>query len=329
MKRILARTLVSVTIGLAACVTSTLPARAAVTPVTFAYSDWIGFAPLFVASEKKFFGDYPLRFVHMDSGINAALLSGSVDTTDLSMNQIITDNLKGFPVKILMAIDYSNGADAIVSTAAIKTVADLKGKTIPLDTASYSELLLSYALQKGGLSLSDVKQKDMPASDVPAALLGGHAEAGVTWAPNISMVTAHKKFHVLYDSADAPGLISDSLVAKASFLKAHPKAIPAIIKGYLEGVAYIKSHPTESYKIIGKKLGVSPASAKAQYAQVVNPGLAEMKAMMTGEGNSKVIPYKTNIEMVSKLMVYQKQIKPSQKVEWKSLIDTTYVDQIK
>lgn len=328
MRRILARTLISATVGLAACIASAMPARAAVTKVTFAYSDWIGFAPLFVASKKKYFGDYPLKFVHMDSGINAALLSGSVDTTDLSMNEIITDNLKGFPVKILMAIDYSNGADAIVSTTAIKTVADLKGKTIPLDTASYSELLLSYALQKAGLSLGDVKQKDMPASDVPAALLGGHAEAGVTWAPNISMVTAHKKFHVLYDSADAPGLISDSLVAKASFLKAHPKAIPAIIKGYLKGVAYIKSHPTESYKIVGKALGISPADAKAQYAQVINPTLPEMKSMMTGNGNYKIIPYKKNISMVRDLMVTQKQLDKSQTVDWTSLVDTTYVDEV-
>jgi len=208
-------------------------------------------------------------------------------------------------------------------------MAGLRGKTIPLDTASYSELLLAYALSEAKLSLSDVKQKDMPASDVPAALLGGHVEAGVTWAPNISLVTANKKFHVLYTSAEAPGLISDSLVAKAGFLKAHPMAIPAIVKGYLEGVAYIKSHPTESYEIIGKKLGVSPASAKAQYAQVVNPGLAQMKTMMTGEGSSKVIPYKTNVEMVSKLMVFQKQLTDSQKVDWKSLIDTSYVDQVK
>lgn len=329
MKKPLARTIVSAAVGLAACVAAAAPARAAMTPVTFGYSDWIGFAPLFVASEKKFFGDYPIKFVHMDSGINAALLSGAIDSADLSMNEIITDYVKGFPVKVVMAIDYSNGADAIIGSTAIKSVAELKGKTIPLDTASYSELLLSYALKEAKLTLTDVKQKDMPADDVPAALLGGHVKAGVTWAPNISMVTKNKKFHVLYASSQAPGLISDSFAVKEGFLKAHPKAIPAIIKGYLEGVAYIKAHPDKAYAIVGKKLGISPASAKEQYAQVVNPGLAEMKAMMTGKGESKVISYKTNIEMVSALMVYQKQLKPSQKVAWMSLIDTKYLDEVK
>lgn len=111
-----------------------------------------------------------------------------------------------------------------------------------LDTASYSELLLSYALHGAKLSLADVKQTDMPASDVPASLLGGHAVAGVTWAPNISMITAHKGFHIIYTSAEAPGLITDNFSVKTGFLKAHPGAMPAIIKGFLKGAAFDMRH---------------------------------------------------------------------------------------
>lgn len=328
MKRIFARILLTSALGMVAAGPLTA-AQAAGTTVTFGMSSWIGFAPLFVASKKKFFGDYPIKFVHMDNGINAALISGAIDTADISMNEAINDHVKGFPVKIVMPIDYSNGADAIVAKTSIKSVPDLRGKTIPLNTASYSELLLSYALHKSKLSLSDVKQTNMPAADVPAALLGGHAEAGVTWAPNISMITAHKKFHVLYTSADAPGLITDNFAVKTGFLKEHPQAMPAIIKGFLQGSAYIRSHPKASYRIIGKALGISPADAKAQYAQVINPTLPEMKYMMTGKGNYKIIPYKTNISMVRDLMVTQKQLAGSQTVPWASLLDTTYVDAMK
>ena len=328
MKRIFARLFLASALGVAAAA-PLAPARAAGTAVTFGMSSWIGFAPLFVASSKKFFGDYPIKFVHMDTGINAALISGAIDTADISMNEAINDHVKGFPVKIVMPIDYSNGADAIVATTSIASVPDLRGRTIPLNTASYSELLLSYALHKAKLSLADVKQTDMPAADVPAALLGGHAKAGVTWAPHISMITAHKKFHVLYTSADAPGLITDNFAAKTGFLQAHPQAMPAIIKGFLKGSAYIKSHPAESYRIIGKTLGISPADAKAQYAQVINPTLPEMKYMMTGTGNYQIIPYKTNISMVRDLMITQKQLDKSQTVDWKSLLDPTYLDEVK
>lgn len=328
MKRIFTRLLLAVAIG-AASAAPLAPARAAGTTVSFGMSSWIGFAPLFVASAKKFFGAYPVRFVHMDSGINAALISGAVDTADISMNEAITDRVKGFPVKIVMPIDYSAGADAIVATTAIKAVAGLRGKTVPLDTASYSELLLSYALHGAKLSLADVKQTDMPASDVPAALLGGHAVAGVTWAPNISMITAHKGFHIIYTSAEAPGLITDNFAVKTGFLKAHPGAMPAIMKGFLKGAAYIRAHPAESYRIIGKALGISPADAKAQYEGVINPTLPEMKYMMTGKGHEKVIPYKANIAMVRDLMVTQKQLVQSQTIAWASLLDTAYVNALK
>ncbi|MGC9270204.1 ABC transporter substrate-binding protein [Acidiphilium sp.] len=314
---------------LAATLSLTAPAAQAATPVTFAMNAWIGFAPLFVASDKHFFGAYPIKFVHMETGINAAVVSGSVDSADLSMNQVIGDHLKGFDIKIVMPIDYSNGADAIVASKSITSVADLRGKTIPLDTTSYSELLLAYALHQAKLTLADVKSTNMPASDVPAALIGGHAEAGVTWAPHISLVTANPKFHALFTSAAAPGLITDNFAVKTSFLKAHPAAMPAIIRGFLEGSKYIKSHPTESYAIIGKALGISPADAKAQYKMVINPTLAEMKYMMTGSGHFKIIPYKANVALVTKLMKLQGEIKSNQSVVEPSLFDSKYVSSMK
>lgn len=43
---------------LAATLSLTAPAAQAATPVTFAMNAWIGFAPLFVASDKHFFGAY-------------------------------------------------------------------------------------------------------------------------------------------------------------------------------------------------------------------------------------------------------------------------------
>ncbi|MBU2855028.1 ABC transporter substrate-binding protein, partial [Acidithiobacillus ferriphilus] len=159
--------------------------------VSFAMNSWIGYAPLFVASAKGYFGDYNIKYIHMEQGINAALLSRDVDMADLSMNQVIMDNIKGSKIKVFMPIDYSNGADQIISKTSIKNIKDLKGLTIPLDIGSYSELLLAYALQQNGLSIRDIKMKDVPASDVPSVLLGNRAKVGVTWAPHTEVILSH------------------------------------------------------------------------------------------------------------------------------------------
>lgn len=270
--------------------------------IPFAMNSWIGYAPIFVASHEGYFGKYKLKYIHMGSGINAALLAGDVSIADLSMNQIISDNHRGQYIQIFMPIDYSNGADAIVATNNIKSVASLKGLRIPLNTDSYSELLLSYALTKNNLNLKDVKMVDLPASDVPSALLSKTAYAGVTWSPHVQVLISHRGYHVLYSSKQAPGLISDSMCASHTWITSHPGAAKAVITGMLKGESYIKAHPEKSFKIIGKALGITASSAKEQYLGVVNPNLISMFDMMNGKNNNGVLPYNKSINMVSNLM---------------------------
>ncbi|HQT60951.1 MAG TPA: hypothetical protein PLQ37_07045 [Acidiphilium sp.] len=108
-----------------------------------------------------------------------------------------------------------------------------------------------------------------------------------------------------------------------------PGAMPAIIKGFLEGSPYIRPHPTASCRIIGKALGISPADAKARYAGVGNPSLRRIIAMMTGAGGETIIPSKQNIAMVRALMISQKQLAPSLRIAWASLVGPAYVNPLR
>ena len=277
-------------------------AEPAVLTIPFAMNSWIGYAPIFVASHEGYFGRYKLKYIHMDTGINAALLAGDVSIADLSMNQIISDNQRGQYIQLFMPIDYSNGADAIVATDNVKNVSNLRGLRIPLNTHLYSELLLSYALTKNKLNLKDVKMVDLPASDVPSALLSKTAYAGVTWSPHVQALISRPGYHVLYSSKQAPGLISDSMCATHTWITSHPGAAKAVITGMLKGESYIKAHPEKSFEIIGKALGITASAAKEQYLGVVNPNLISMFDMMNGKNNNGVLPYNKSINMVSNLM---------------------------
>jgi NitT/TauT family transport system substrate-binding protein len=53
---------------------------------------------------------------------------------------------------------------------------------------------------------------------IPAAMASGSILVGVTYEPNVSQITALEngaKFHVVYSSKQAPGLITGVLVYKA------------------------------------------------------------------------------------------------------------------
>ncbi len=243
---------------------------------------WIGYSPFYVAADKDLFSKYGLKVELQDfadpAQIPAALESKGIDGAMYTYDQVITLVANGHDYKVVMPIDYSNGADAILAPKSIKSIADLKGKTVAYPFATCDNLLVVYALKTAGLKESDVEGVDTTPENVPAALVAG-AAAGATYEPSITKILGLKVnggFHELYTSRSAPGLISDVLYFRSDFIAKNPKLIEGIIKGYLDGLAYIHDHPEESAKIIGKHLASTPAEVKAQFDGVHNIPMADM-----------------------------------------------------
>lgn len=244
---------------------------------------WVGYGPFYVAESLDLFKKYGLSVklqVFSDPAlIPAALAGGSVQGAMLTYDQVIGQVAKGLPQKVVMPIDYSNGGDAIVATRSITKVSEFKGKKIGFNPLSPSDFLLSYALKSNGLGEKDITPVSMTPEAVPAAMASGQMPVGVTYEPSLSQVVNQgggKKFHVVYSSKDAPGLIADVLVFDEKFIKSNPKEITGIIQAYLDGMAYMKAKPQESAKIIGKFMGVSAKEVKEQLTGVYNIPLNEM-----------------------------------------------------
>lgn len=269
----------AVGLGLALAATASF----ASTPLSVGTVVWIGYGPFYVAEStglfKKHGVNVKLNVFSDPSMIPAALAGGSIQGAMMTYDQVIGQVAKGFPQKVVMPIDYSNGGDAIVASKNITKITDFKGKKVGFAPLSPSDFLLSYALKSNGLSEKDITAANMNPEAVPAAMASGQMPIGVTYEPSVAQVLSQgggQKFHVVYSSKDAPGLIADVLVFNDKFIKSNPQDITGIIKAYLDGLAYMKSQPEESAKIIGKFMGVSAAEVKEQLAGVYNIPLAEM-----------------------------------------------------
>ena len=269
----------------------TAGAASAATQINIGTVVWIGYGPFYVAEAMDMFkknGVAAKLQVFADPAlIPAALAGGSVQGAMLTYDQVIGQVAKGLQQKVVMPIEYSNGGDAIVATKAITKVADFKGKKVGFNPLSPSDFLLSYALSSNGLTDKDITPVNMTPESVPAAMASGQMPIGVTYEPSLSQIVKQgggQKFHVVYSSKDAPGLIADVLVFEDKFIKASPKDITAIMRAYLEGMAYMKAKPEESAKIIGKFMGVSAKEVKEQLSGVYNIPLTEMpKAFIKGK----------------------------------------------
>ncbi|WP_287031237.1 ABC transporter substrate-binding protein [Pseudomonas sp. UBA6310] len=248
---------------------------------------WAGYAPFYVADAldlyKKHNLKVQLQFFNDPAMIPSAMAGSALDGGMLTYDQVINSAAKGLAHKVVMPIDFSNGGDAIVAEKSITSVADFKGKKVGFNPLSPSDFLLAYALKTNGLTDKDIQPVNMTPEGIPGAMASGSLPIGVTYEPNVSQILGmpSDKFHVVYSSKDAPGLITDVLVFDEKMIAKKPAAISALILGYLDGLAYIQSHPDEAAKIIGKVLGVDAEEAKAQMSGVYNIPLNEMETNFT------------------------------------------------
>lgn len=291
---------------------SAVTAQAA-TPMKIGTVVWIGYGPFFVADAKGIYKkhglDVTLQMFTDPALIPTAMASNSVDGGMLTYDQVIGSVAKGLSQKVVMPIDYSNGGDAIVATKEITKISQFKGKKIGFNTLSPSDFLLSYAMKKNGLAEKDIEAIPMTPEAVPAAMASGGIPVGVTYEPSLSQILSQgdgKKFHVVFSSKDAPGLIADVLVFDDKYIKAHPKEIKSLIEAYIEGMAYMKAHPDESAAIIGKAMGVTGKEAMEQMGGVYNIPLAEMPKAF--KKSSATTSYYASGEVISGILKNKGQI---------------------
>lgn len=275
---------------------------------------WIGYGPYYVADAldlyKKSGTKVTLQIFSDPALIPPAIEGGSVDGGMLTYDQVIGQVAKGSTQRVVMPIDYSAGGDAIVSSVDIKKVSDFKGKKVGFNPLSPSDFLLSYALKVNKLGENDIQPVNMTPEAIPAAMASGSMPIGVTYEPNVSQITGlegGKKFHVVYSSKDAPGLITDVLVFKQQVIKSRPDVVKALIQGYIDGLDYMKKNPDKAAEIIGKAIGVSAAEVKEQLSGVYNLPPKELMKVFDAAGKDTTSLYVSGA-LISEILMAKGQI---------------------
>ena len=281
---------------------------------------WIGYGPYYVAEAldlfKKSGVKVELQIFTDPALIPPAIESGALAGGMVTYDQVIGVVAKGSTQRVVMPIDYSNGGDAIVTATSLTKVADLKGKKVAFNPLSPSDFLLSYALKTAGLAEKDIEPVNMTPEAIPAALASGSLLAGVTYEPSVSQVVGMeggKKFHVLFSTKNAPGLITDVLVFKKEYIKSNPKDVRALIQGYIDGLAYMKKNPDDAAKIIGKALGISAAEVKEQLSGVYNLEAKELGSVFAK--SKETTSFFVSGELIGSILKNKGQIAAVPKIE--------------
>lgn len=273
-----------------------LPATPEAGTLKMGLNPWLGYGQWHVAAKKDLFKANGLEGVELvnfttDADLNAALASGQLQCGNIATHTAMNFIAAGLPIKIVLLLDISKTADAMISDGSVTDIPGLKGKQVALEEGTTSDILLNYALAQNGMTIADVQKVPMPAADAGSALIAGKVPVAVTYEPYLTL--AHQqndKVKTIYTAGENPGLISDVLVVTDEFLKSKPGQIVALVKAWGAAVEDYRKDTPGGRAIISEAVGAKPDELTTAFDGVVFYSLAENKAELSGNFATKVIP---------------------------------------
>jgi NitT/TauT family transport system substrate-binding protein len=307
----------------AASVLGGAAAAQAAEPLKIGYSDWPGWVAWQVAIEKNWFKDagVDVKFEWFDySASMEAFTAGKVDAVTMTNGDALVTGAGGGKNVMVLITDYSNGNDMIVAKPGIKSVADLKGKKVAVETGLVEHLLLRNAMKKLGMAASDIQIVNAKTNEMPQVLASKDITAVGAWQPiSGEAMKAVPGSKAIYTSADEPGLIWDVLAVNPSSLNARRGDWTKVVKVWDRVVAYIEDPKTQpdAVKIMAARSGITPAEYLPMLKGTKLMSLADgAKAYQKAEGFHSLYG---SSEIANTFNWYNKVYSFSQKVD-------TYID---
>jgi NitT/TauT family transport system substrate-binding protein len=277
-------------------VLSAVPAHATKTDkITIGYSAWPGWFPLAVADEAGIFAknglDVDLKYFADYIASLDAMTAGKLDANTQTLNDTMAGVAGGSKQAIIAVNDNSAGNDAIICDDSIKTVADLKGKTVAAEEGVVDHFLLLQGLAKEGLTQDDIDFRGVLTADAAASFASGQFDCVGVFAPFTLQALKRPGSHVLFSSKEFPGLIPDHIVVSQKMVAKNPKVAQKIVNAWYDTLAYISANPDKALKIMADKAELSTADygdlAKGTHIFTVDEALA---AFQTG-GSTTSLDY--------------------------------------
>ena len=223
--------------------------------VVLGMSGWTGFQPLKLAELAGIFKkngvDIEIRFIPPVQR-SAALAAGSLNAAATTVDQHIVWTSAGINTVQVALIDKSNGGDGLAVRNNINSIQQLKGKTINVDgPGTVQHFMLSYILEKNGMTMQDVVRVTMGAQPAAQAFVAGQSDAALTYEPYLSTVRAKPdQGKIIVTSKEYP-VVVDVIVFKKDFIDKHPKIVKATVDSFFEALDMIKREPAKAYEMMG------------------------------------------------------------------------------
>jgi NitT/TauT family transport system substrate-binding protein len=273
--------------------------------VRFAINVWAGWSPMIYANNGFKPGkvwkapggkDFKLELVLIDDPIamRDAYAAGNlhVGWATLDMLPLFLEGLRKdsrVMPRVFQQIDWSNGGDGIVVRDTIKTMGDLRGKTIVLAQNSPSHFFVLNALINAGVQPAEVDFKFTQDAFQAAAAFNADKRlaACVSWAPDIYNLEKVKGNRILVTTATANKLIADVWFARADFANDNPEIMEGLTRGMFDAMEELKTQEAKQRvaKLMAAGYSIPESDALSMLGDAHSTNYAENRDFFLNQNN--------------------------------------------
>lgn len=252
------------TLGASAAALWALPSRAqsALKEVRIGYQKN---GVLVIARERRVLENHfnPLgidvKWVEFSSGppMLEAVGIGSVDYGAVGDSPPIFAQAAGAAIVYAAGQPITNGQGILVpKDSAIRSLSDLKGKRVAFTKGSSAHGVIVLALEKVGLTYSDITPVYLSPPDAGAAFANGSVDAWAVWDPYFSIGEVKQHGRVLANATDI-SKTNAFFIANRDFAKNHGAALRQINDVIAEAARWAEAHRDDVAKSLSAVTGVA------------------------------------------------------------------------
>ena len=192
-----------------------------------------------------------------------ALNANAVDLTVGSSTAFVTARAAGVPLVLFGYQRMASGGEALLvkTDSPLKTLADLRGRSVAVNRGGTGEYILARGLQKAGIPLAGVKRIYLNPMDAKAAFARGDVDAWAIWDPFIAIAVESGEARVLADGDECASENAVTYFVRQDYLAANRPVVQAVYDVLVAENRWGAAHQDAAGALWAKELGLPPSLA--------------------------------------------------------------------
>lgn len=243
-------------------------------PIKIASHIWPGYEFLFLARDMGWLKpeDAVLVETHNASESLEHLLNGKVQGAALTLDETLRVIQQGVPLWVVLLFDVSSGADALLVKSHIKSLTDLKGARIGVETTAVGALMLNKIMAKAKLLPTDFEVVHFNVDTHLTTWQNNNLDALITYEPTATKIEKLGAVR-LFDSREIPNTIFDVLAVRRDAAEHYSQQLQALISCHFRAQWAWKTNPIDTAYRLAKRLDAQAGDMQMLFRGLELPDL--------------------------------------------------------